>query len=454
MSRIPKDKDGNVIIPPPIKPLPEVRIINGQPVAMIMQTRSYELITPMFGGGAQPALADADMVVRPSGIRGQLRFWWRACKGGDFDGDLKAMKDAEDLLFGAASTEKKPRPSQVEIVVNITSAGEPIQPFILEHRKEGAPRVKSRDDVIPSYAAFPLQPQQEDVRRYRMNTTINSVRAKVKFDLIITFPEYQKEAVEAALWAWETFGGIGGRTRRGFGALMLTAIDGKPVPLPKAQETELFIKKGLATHVSNGKWPSNVPHLSREPKMALTGMKSNPTESWKDLIFSLKNFRQQRHGGTERGRPGRSKWPEPDEIRRQTGCRSPQHREDLSNVSKFPRGALGLPIVFHFKDERDGDPPTSTLQGSTKNYERFASPLILKPIACEGGQGVGVALVLEGSQVSKIPGGLLLKVSDGREFPVDANLTKEEAEQIPPLRGNPNVLEAFLDFIQNTGNRR
>ncbi|MFA6654700.1 MAG: type III-B CRISPR module RAMP protein Cmr1, partial [Bacillota bacterium] len=69
MSRIPKDKDGNVIIPPPIKPLPEVRIINGQPVAMIMQTRSYELITPMFGGGAQPALADADMVVRPSGIR-------------------------------------------------------------------------------------------------------------------------------------------------------------------------------------------------------------------------------------------------------------------------------------------------------------------------------------------------------------------------------------------------
>ena len=89
-----------------------------------------------------------------------------------------------------------------------------------------------------------------------MNTTINSVRAKVKFDLIITFPEYQKEAVEAALWAWETFGGIGGRTRRGFGALMLTAIDGKPVPLPKAQETELFIKKGLATHVSNGKWPS------------------------------------------------------------------------------------------------------------------------------------------------------------------------------------------------------
>lgn len=446
MARVPKDEAGNRIAPHPINPLPPACIVRGQQVAMLRQTRSYELITPMFGGGAQPGIADSDMVIRPSGIRGQLRFWWRATTGGAYDGDLKKMKEAEDLLFGAASTPDKPMPSLVDVMVKVTNTGEPIQPFSLERREGRLPAVKAREDVAPAYASFPLQPEQDDIKRYRLNTPINSLRAKVSFDLIITFPENQKKAVEAALWAWETFGGVGGRTRRGFGAVMLTAIDGQRVSAPKAQEAESFVRKGLSTYVSGGKWPHDVPHISDKPKIEFTGIKNSPTKAWMDLIRSLKEFRQDRYGGTERNRPGRSKWPEPDEIRRLTKCRSPKHAQELSHIRKFPRGAFGLPIIFHFKDEREGDPPTTTLQGAADDFERFASPLILRPLACEGGQGVGIALVLDGTSVFQIPDGLVLK-EDRKQHAVEAALTPEEAAQIVPLRQNPDVLEAFLDSL-------
>lgn len=174
--------------------------------------------------------------------------------------------------------------------------------------------------------------------------------------------------------------------------------------------------------------------------MAVTKVRKSPDESWRHLIGNLQSFRQQRYEGTKPKTPGRSKWPEPDEIRRLTGHTSPKHSREVSTIRKFPRGAMGLPIVFHFKDEREGDPPTTTLQGSTKGYDRFASPVILRPLACQGGQSVGIALILEGTQVFKIPGGLALK-AEGQE------LYKVEAAQLPPLKGNPDVLEAFLDFI-------
>ncbi len=35
------------------------------------------LVTPMYGGGVTSTVVDTDMPIRVTGIRGQLRFWWR-----------------------------------------------------------------------------------------------------------------------------------------------------------------------------------------------------------------------------------------------------------------------------------------------------------------------------------------------------------------------------------------
>jgi CRISPR-associated protein Cmr1 len=449
MRGIPTDKNGKPIFPPRINPSLDSRVIDGRRIALVTQTRSYELITPLFGGGAEPGRADSDMVIRGSGIRGQLRFWWRACRGGRFAGDLREMKKAEDMLWGATSTPEKPRPSQVEVLVKTTEPGMPLQPFVLRLRDNRAPVARADEGVAPPYVAFPLQPKEEDIRRNRMNTIIHPVMDDVKFDLTITFPESQRAEVEAALWAWETFGGVGGRTRRGFGALKLAAVDGKRVQSPRTEDVKSAIQEGLRKHVTGGEWADGVPHLSTQSKMAISPNHSDPKKAWKHLVEKLSRFRQQRNRGADSPRPGRSQWPEPDEIRRLTGSRSSMHAHELSIVRKFPRAAFGLPIVFHFKDWKYGDPPTATLEGSADRCKRLASPLVLRPLACEGGSAVGLAMILEGTSVAQIPDGLVVKESDGerREHRVEASLTTEEAAQIRPLRGKPDTLDAFLKFL-------
>jgi len=440
MRKLPTDENGVELMPSEVTPDLSQRRAGGKTIPLVTLVRRYELITPLFGGGVEPGVADPVTLVRGSEIRGHLRFWWRACRGGRFNGDLRAMKEVEDLLWGAASTAKKPRPSQVQIEVEVNNRGQEEQPFQTRTRA-------SQNWRDLAYAAFPLQ------------EALGKVRTGVKFTVTINYPlhptllrgtqwdiesdsgniEKIKKEVEAALWAWETFGGIGARTRRGFGALR-----NMDAPSPQVNQVQQFIQAGLQQHVTAGTWPSGVPHLAHNVRMKISAAYPNSRAAWVYLIRRLKDFRQSRNPGTAPNRPGRSKWPEPDAIRRLFTGRVPAHTPSLTMPDKFPRAALGLPIVFKFKsdDEAAGDPTKTTLEGQLQNRTRFASPLILRPLACSGGQAVGIAIILQGSNVPP----LVLKDAPGNP-PVQATLTQAEANAIPPLSGNTDVLQAFLNTL-------
>src|SRR6266545_8104236 len=115
MRHAPKDKDGHPVAVPEVK-------VKERP-DYVTQEREYELITPLFGGGVEPGEADPVTTIRATEIRGHLRFWWRATRGGQFDGDLQEMKKAEDRLWGAASSSNDTLPSQVNIQVVPTNRG-------------------------------------------------------------------------------------------------------------------------------------------------------------------------------------------------------------------------------------------------------------------------------------------------------------------------------------------
>jgi CRISPR-associated protein Cmr1 len=207
----------------------------------------------------------------------------------------------------------------------------------------------------------------------------------------------QKE-VEAALWAWETFGGLGARTRRGFGALHLVAINGEAnQSLPSSREVESWIQNKASTlRTQIGSFPPGMPYLGGSLNLAVTPPSVNPMQAWNRLIRKLQNFRQQKDASN------RSAWPEADTIR-EVARKGP-----VSQIQKFPRAAFGLPVIFHFtgnnapegnytlneaaerKDPERKNPP---------NKERFASPLILRPFLCSDKRAVGLALLLDGSRV-------------------------------------------------------
>jgi len=448
--------------PPPIAPRPDQTLVT--------QVRRYRLITPLFGGGVEPGAADPVTVVRASQIRGHLRFWWRATRGGQFGGSLEQMRDAENRIWGTTSAAGRSGQSRVQVVVEVDPAtvsparDDLDHPYEVVRNREGRDRIQARDGSrTPAYAAFPLQ-----------TPPLRPVRHNVAFALRITYPVSEAADVTAALWAWETFGGLGARTRRGFGALHLDGIDGQPVAVPPLDQLERWLRQQLELHVSGPAWPIGVPHLSRDQRACRVIWHSEghsygwwqATEAWQYLIEALQSFRQWR-ARSSRNRPGRSYWPEPDAIRRHVRRHSPGHEPRIT-IDKYPRAAFGLPIVVHFKDARAGDPEDVTILGrdaAGRPVERLASPLILRPSLGrwqDQDLAVGLAVVLAGSTLPSRQLSLERRDARGREpEPIDGSaLTPAEAAQlgldrqllIGAVRDNAvDLLQVFLNYLERGG---
>jgi CRISPR-associated protein Cmr1 len=442
--------------------------------------RKYELITPLFGGGVKAGQTDPITVINAKSIRGQLRFWWRAVRGGQFDGDLQRMRTRESIIWGSASTEDEKRPSLVQTIVQVDAAGEPVR------YRDLPPELK--------YGAFPLQQHNGSLSSgVRFSLTLE-LTGSPGFGDDLSLTRIQLE-VEAALWAWETFGGIGARTRRGFGAIRLLGSKRNGVSEPtrwNATDIEsafAVLEKGFDAYHTDGRFPPYVSHISFDTKIKFHTTRRNGLSALKDLLESLKRFRQgyraratrpPKPGGTT-SPPGRSNWPEPETVRQLTGQRlgaGIRSASDLGHppVSSFvgqrmlPRAQLGLPIVFEFhREDRDNsapdyDPRKTVLQmrranngEQSKAVQRWASPLILRPLSIGHNIVLGMAVYLEGS---KPPFPLALYEANGTTLirgGLSMGLSPAQARAIasrpgaPPLvvRGESGseYVDTVLDFL-------
>lgn len=405
--------------------------------------REYKLITPLFGGGVEPGWADPINIIRASEVRGHLRFWWRATQLHRF-ASIKDMAAEESKIWGSNEV-----PSEVKLLVKIvkfdqrgTKAAYTIRPG----RNGGRNQPQASDQVIP-YAAFPLQPESSELDD--LNWKSEPVLKDVTFTLALEYPDKYKREIEDALWAWETFGGIGARTRRGFGALQCLSIDGIEKILSTPENLKNEIESKLENFVIKTPFNDGTPHLSIRTQFRLTAKKNSAFDAWKYLINQYQSFRQSRI------RPrGRSNWPEPVVIRRKFGRWTPLHAPVPTVPDKMPRAKFGLPILFHFSKH---EYPDVTLQGQLKTtddpgIDRMASPLILRPIACKDGNievAVGMALILEwtpirvGQEAYTPPGGLFLDNGLGQVF---SDLTSSEVSSFEPMNatGQTDPLKAFL----------
>lgn len=438
---------------------------------IITQSRRYKLITPLFGGGVEPGVNDDLTPISGKAIRGQLRFWWRSTRG---VGTIDEMKKREDAIWG--TTEKA---SAIIIEVLEVKSDEKDQEFAftVERNKKNKLQVTT-SKRIPQYVAYPLLPDKNERKQECWKSK------KLWYGVEFTFRlKYPKEVeikqnrkivarilldpeVNAALWAWETFGGVGARTRRGFGALQLIEVNGAEIKPPTIEEFKNSIRTKLKVSLVEGTRDGRVPHLLADSVISFTRgyEKSNCVMAWQDLIHGLQNFRQSPRVQSKKIFSGRSHWPEPDAIRRMTTnaeFRKPEHPIE----KKFPRAIFGLPIGFKFKDEDKKDPPETFLEGREKSgnkeaISRLASPLILRPIACSDG-AIGLALVLQSQRTP--PDGVYLyykstrrKVEDNE---VEIRLTRTEAANVLPVANQLEeldkistddqdlVLKAFLNYL-------
>jgi CRISPR-associated protein Cmr1 len=406
----------------------------------------FEVITPVFGGGVfidgdelkrQQKAIDPVTPVRAPSIRGQLRFWWRAAFG-CMQPTLAAMRGREAEIWGASS---KPGKVALRVVIPDGLRPTPFEVFEVRAGQNGRwnPRPLGNFREL-AYGAFPLQPKGSQPERVPAGCLW---KLDGEFCLELSLSEAYAEEVRTTVQLWLTFGGVGGRTRRGFGAVASSEpldprvlVDG--LPHGDVASTGIPTVRGSRLAV-------------REREEFSTGLPALQAG-----LGALQRFRQ--GPGVGRNPPsnepgnrkpaGRSRWPEPDEIRRlsirplQTLRSLRPDRVALGSVAKFPRAAFGMPIIFHFVD-RD-EPKDTTLKPT--GAERLASPLIVRPFREASGRYRCLALVLGGSFNPAEP--LELQASPQTRVGVSAALTPEEASRIMPLAGNADVLGAFLDFFR------
>ncbi len=394
------------------------------------------VITPMFGGGVEPAVNDPITLIRGPSIRGQLRFWWRATRGAA-QPDVSTLRKAEAQVWGSVQS-----PSPVQIEVQVTKLG----------KREACAKFEPRRNMpvftqgYPPYALFPFQGNP----RERIQPAL--ARRDVEFRLTLRYPKALEEDIEAALWAWLNFGGLGARTRRGCGALF--SKDFAP-PGGDANSLESWCNSSRR-YLSAGArqlWPT-LGQLYLK-----TGSAQPAMDAWGELVGLLAHFRQGVGLGRSPGRgqrPGRSYWPEADSLRRITCEAEARHRQSItmSEPPAFPRSELGLPIVFHFKDP--GDRPNDSVLYPSEQGDRMASPVILRPLAFgDGSRCVPVIVALHTPALS----GVRLEFFDSRgrgpgPFGPQA-IRRPDLAKYPnsPLGNSPrgSALEAFLDYARTKG---
>ncbi len=385
------------------------------------------LITPLFGGGAEPGKTDGDFPIRGTSIRGQLQFWWRATRGARFTSH-QDLFDPHAKIWGRIE-----RASPVEVIIGDVK----VKP------------AQSCASPLP-YVLFSFQGKQPASRNGDPEEAPASSIESASFTLRLRYPEEFSEDVETAVWAWVNFGGLGARTRRGCGALLCKELAPKD-----ASDLEDWFKSGVF------KGGGTVREWPTMPDALLVGNQEQaPIDAWKKVIGCLQKFRQGEGLGRNTGsgkRAGRSRWPEPETIRRVTKRRSSQHAR-LAHVpdDAFPRAEFGLPIVFHFQGQ--GEPPDTVLYPSRgpggEARERMASPLILKPLALADGKAVPLIMRLvtppltgvdlrQGNNSLNLPGSTVTRASRLATYR-DSPLASSDAG---------SAVEAFLNYAKTQGFR-
>ncbi len=183
----------------------------------------FRIVTPMFLGGADQQAED----IRPSSVKGMLRFWWRALNWSRFrsvagetdDSALKELHDEEARLFGSAANDK--------------TGGQGVFLLSVRHASISLENVKVVPFTGESYLSGLGLKDRNRVVAKKENDFLIALRFRPSANLTKDI-----ESVKEALRLFGLVGGLGSRSRRGFGSVVGLVKDGKEWRLPTEKEVE------------------------------------------------------------------------------------------------------------------------------------------------------------------------------------------------------------------------
>ena len=390
---------------------------------------SYQIVTPLFCSGSNP---DSPELRLPS-FKGVLRYWWRALAWSQYDGQLGRIQQRENALFGSAESgrsrvsmklDRVSKPSSVSIKEVLTISPENRQPVGAGARYLGYGVME----------AFGSQKRKTRVGQL----TRACLRAPVDFAVSMqgrTLDEEHLQSLTNALIALGTLGGMGAKSRKGYGSLVLRSLRVNGKEEYRAPQSLDELQK-IIVNFSNNRTVSAMPEytaLSQETRHVLISKSKQEPIELLDLIgCELIRFRSWGFRGKILDADAERNFKDDHDLM----------KKSVKERRKHPRRiAFGLPHNYGRYSDQQVAP-------YDKNLDRRASPLFIHIHKC-GDMPVAVlsflparflphgksAISVGGKKISQIPEDVLYRpVHEFLDRLLDRNKCKERftrVEKVP-----------------------
>lgn len=176
-------------------------------------TATYRIVTPMFCAGADQRSAE----LRLPSFKGALRFWWRSLMWGKVT-DHNELRKQEAELFGASDQKTGQSKVRLRFADRQLGAFKPIGEIFENGRLAGAHYLGY--GVMEAYASRPKGTQAGQLTRSMIEGGMFTVECR--FGRFAT--EDLVDQVKRALILLGTVGGMGSKSRKGFGSLSVVDV--------------------------------------------------------------------------------------------------------------------------------------------------------------------------------------------------------------------------------------
>ena len=252
---------------------------------------TYRVVTPVFSAGADSTHPE----VRLSSIKGVLRYWWRALAWSRRRGDLEVVRREEDRLFGSAGG------GQSRVLMRWASPPEPTPIPVNEVLK-----VRAGGEVVGDGARYLGYGVMGAFGAKAGRLTRACLRAP--FNLTVQMGvrglnEPELTSLRGALVALGILGGLGAKSRKGYGSVVLESLcmDGealwsKPRSVDELKNAVAALRSDNAADGS-GSWPAFTVLSSGARHVLLSSAKSEALELLDLVGRELVRFRSWGHRG-------------------------------------------------------------------------------------------------------------------------------------------------------------
>lgn len=351
---------------------------------------TYSLTTPLFSAGA---VQDEPELRLPS-FKGVLRFWWRALAWSRFQGDLERIREEESKTFGSSGRDGQSA-VLMRLVVEKTGTRLRRGEYLVRNLRPEGPAGHPQGLYYLGYGLVQGGGRQMGcIQRAALCPPLRfTVEMLVRKNKI---SDASFETLIDALKAIGLMGGMGARSRRGFGSLTLNRLtvgshgsenvsDLWQPPATVDQLCEALARFSVAG--APARYPEYTALSPFARSVVVTSNTNEPLRLCDQIGLELMLYRGWGRNGQVAGRPSERRFKEDHDLM----------LELKEPVRTHPRRiAFGLPHNYHFSRLSKEEKPNRSVRPlgpPGKKLDRRASPLFIHIHLC-GTSPVGVLTFL------------------------------------------------------------